>query len=152
MVWNYILVGCPWYGYDYGAIIYSLENTSPSKLRPLTVARNCNVVTAKKSCNRFFHLNNISRAFLPGSQWHCPKSITCHFLQSMRRHFSPVKPADRFTAKRINSSVVVIVAYFKVWTFPWKFSYVSLEKAVTRSFTSPDVNTLSREKNLKRWR
>ena len=32
---------------------------------------------------------------LPNSKWrsqrHYPKPITCHFLQSMRRHFSPVK-------------------------------------------------------------
>ena len=55
------------------------------------MARNCNPVTAKKSYHCFFHLNNISRAFSPRSQWYCPKSITCHFLQSMRRHFSPVK-------------------------------------------------------------
>ena len=27
----------------------------------------------KKSCHRFFYLNNISRVFLPWSQWHCPK-------------------------------------------------------------------------------
>ena len=51
----------------------------------------CKAVTAKKSCHRYFHLNNISQAFLPRSQWHYLKSITCHFLQSMRRHFSPVK-------------------------------------------------------------
>ena len=51
----------------------------------------CNAVTAKKGCHRYFHPNNISRAFSPRSQWHYPKWITCHFLQSMRRHFSPVK-------------------------------------------------------------
>ena len=45
----------------------------------------------KKSCHRFFHLNSISRVVSPRSQWDYPKSITCHFLQSMRRHFSPVK-------------------------------------------------------------
>ena len=54
---------------------------------------NCNAVTAKKSCHRFFHLNNISRAFSPRSQWYYPKSIKCHFLQNMGRHFSPVKVA-----------------------------------------------------------
>ena len=50
----------------------------------------CNAVTAKKGCHRYFHPNNISRAFSPRSQWHYPKWITCHFLQSMRRHFSPL--------------------------------------------------------------
>ena len=27
----------------------------------------------KKAAINFFHLNNISRVFLPRSQWHCPK-------------------------------------------------------------------------------
>ena len=41
-----------------------------------------------------------------------------------------------------NSSVVLIVAYFKVLTFPWLVSYVSLEKAGTRSFKPPDIKRL----------
>ena len=67
------------------------QNFDQNNFWSLTVARNCKAVTAKKGCHRFFHLNNISRAFSPRSQWHYPKSTTCHFFQSMRRHFSPEK-------------------------------------------------------------
>ena len=38
--------------------------------------------------------------------------------------------------------LVLIVAYFKVLTFPWLVSYVSLKKAGTRSFNPPDVKRL----------
>ena len=68
-------------------MLYSLQNTLTSKLWPknfwsLTVARNCKAVAAKKGYHRFFHLNNISRAFSPRSHWHCAKSITCDFSRA----------------------------------------------------------------------
>ena len=54
---------------------------------PLTVARKSQRCRCQNSCHHFFHLNNISRVFLPRSQWDCPKSITCHFLQRTRFTF-----------------------------------------------------------------
>ena len=51
------------------------------------MARNCKAVNAKKSCHRFFHLNNISRAFSALITRYRSHVI----FQSMRRHFSPVK-------------------------------------------------------------
>ena len=70
-----------------------------------------------KGCHRFFHLNNISRAFSPRSQWHYPKSITCNFFQSMRRHFSPEKclAANNILLMRKRKYPFLHFAIFLAW-------------------------------------
>ena len=72
--------------------IFSREHTSIKTLTKynswsLTVATNCNAVTA---------IASFIWAFSPRSHWHYPKSITCHFLQSMRRNFSAVNKTTVF--------------------------------------------------------
>ena len=53
--------------------VFSREHTSVKTLTKIIFAllqwqEICKAVTAKKSCHRYFHLNNISRAFSPRSQ------------------------------------------------------------------------------------
>ena len=53
--------------------IFSREHTSVKTLTKIIFdllqwLEICNAVTAKKSCHRYFHLNNISQAFSPRSQ------------------------------------------------------------------------------------
>ena len=94
--------------------LYSLENTLTSNFDQnnfwsLTVARNCNAVTAKKGCHRFFHLSNISRAFSPRSQWHCPKSITClFFAEHAQTFFAGERPGTGATCSACSAKIISI--------------------------------------------